>query len=180
MSSETGGVWGKQARSITPQKSWFRMKVLGRAAGPGRVSLVSPAAARGEQGRALGDPAHLSTWLPQLQVSTWAVTHCLRVFTRYQYWGGQPRPGTLFWGVALHLISFRALSTDIVKAHKWTGLSGQEPVRCESGQERSGCAGGRLVCEVTPVPIRASAPGRVQRASALEPPLSPGDRNKGH
>lgn len=59
---------GKQAPNITPQKSQFTMKALARWLALG-TCLVSPAAARGEQDRALGDPAHLSTWLPQLQVS---------------------------------------------------------------------------------------------------------------
>lgn len=43
-------------------------------------------------------------------------------------------------------------------------------MRCESGQERAGYAGGRPACEATPVPLGAPPPGGVQGAFALEPP----------
>lgn len=105
LSLETGGVWGET------QKSQFRTKVLVKAAGP---SLVSLAAAGGEQGRALRGPCTPQPGSLAPGLECLGYTHPLGVFPRYL----PGRPALVWepvWGSYHVSVLLRALSADIIK-----------------------------------------------------------------
>lgn len=52
-------------------------------------------------------------------------------------------------------------------------------MRCESGQERTGCAGGRPACEATPVPVGAPPSGGYKGRLHWSLPRVQ-ERDKGH